>query len=271
MSDDLHDEYYVRIFRKRDAGSDEYHDFLHYIGTRYVEPQLRTSEVLQIIVEWLAMRERLYSVAALMRDHEQRISIGQTTNVAADIDEAAPTMREAIRLTNSLLIDTSVADVIEEYFDALVEGLTSDGLPPDDAEALRQSGSSDPRGELATYIRLLKSRKQQITADRSRTFAQRLQDLPETVTTLAGRFRESHIPVSPKRGREASAQFTTQPRRVYKGLGQVVNGSIITVVNVGSAVNSWHIGHPVDISGLMTSVGTGVGLMLMGKGDLNGE
>lgn len=266
-SDDLHDEYYVRIFRKGEPSSSDYHSFLHYLYFQFVDPKLHTDAAHNAVIRWETIRPKLYERIREICDDARRIRAGQDVPrfLSTSLDDAWPGLREAFQVLDQLVIETGIADLIEENFDVIMDELTLAELPPEDLEALRECGSPDPRGEMATYLLTLKRRyRRLLNRPHDQSFEQQLRDLPSHLQHVQ---KDAHGPFSASQ----TPDTARRRRRLYKGLGQLLPGIVTTIANVGTGVLSIHAGHPVDFAGLLNSSSVGVGMILSGKGDLDGE
>jgi len=71
-------------------------------------------------------------------------------------------VRYGTALSNTFVLDTGIADVIQDYFGEIVDGMSVDYFPKEDLQVLQQSGSSEPRRDVIAMVYLIKSRKEQL-------------------------------------------------------------------------------------------------------------
>jgi hypothetical protein len=69
-------------------------------------------------------------------------------------------LRWGVESSNRLVLKTGISDVIEEFFEEIVDGMEISDIPDVDFDALREAGSQDPKSEiLISMIRTKKLKK----------------------------------------------------------------------------------------------------------------
>jgi hypothetical protein len=188
----------------------------------------------------------------------------QIVNVQA-LKASLRDVERATLITAELLTVTGIADVIQDNFSVLADGLNVEDLPEADLEMLRRTGSSDPRMEANALIYQTKARKEQtIREGRETSFAQRIRDIPNQIKRL-----HDELP-SDSTGKPEPPR---QPRRWFKGVGGIIKGSIFVLVDGAIATGIWSLPLPVQAStvGIVYSFAEGIGTLFTSAGELRRE
>jgi hypothetical protein len=163
---------------------------------------------------------------------------------------------------NRVVMKTGLSEIIDEFYDEIVDGMEITDMPDADFEALSISGSQDPKGELLILMTRIKKRKEEIKYNLNK----------ESITYS---LKESENIVIKKKGVLNTCNSNNPPtkRKIFKGLGNICRGVILTGVDVGLLAGLW----PLPISSDTTTIGatvsiiTGVGDISIGTGELRGE
>jgi hypothetical protein len=174
------------------------------------------------------------------------------------------------RTNNRLVVDSEIADIIQDYFGEIVDGMTVDHFPQEDFEILRQSGSPDPRREVTAIVHLVKSRKEQIlwrNNDNVR-FSHRLVQVTERIEKIS-----ESLPKEPLKPNETASKQPAVKRTVFKGLGSIIQGTLMTITNITLAAGVWSVPLPTETTsvGAVVSATSGIGMIFTGIGELRGE
>jgi hypothetical protein len=170
-------------------------------------------------------------------------------------------LSDGLRLNNQFIVDTGIADMIEEYFDEIVDGMDPEDLPEQDFEALRRGGSQNPKQEIHLSMIRLKRKKEIII---------RQSDKGSITYTI----KNSVEQVSKRKQRIEKANSNNPPKKkIFKGLSSICKGALLTVVDVSLVTGMWPLGLSVETTtvGAVVSMTTGVGDILSGVGELRGE
>ncbi len=171
-------------------------------------------------------------------------------------------------MNNELVVDTGIADVIQDYFGEIVDGMSVDHFPKEDFEVLEQAGSSDSRREIIALVYLIKSRKEQLIREsRQVRFSQTLGEVAQRVERIENTF--SQEPPKPNQ----SNKKTAVKRATFKGIGSIAQGALMTMTNITLAAGLWSVPFPPETAslGAVVSATTGIGTILTGIGELRGE
>jgi hypothetical protein len=164
-------------------------------------------------------------------------------------------------------------EVLDDYEYLIIEGMEFEDLPADDIEALKLLGQTEARGSLLADFLAIKQRGRMdpidweapiSTAHIMETLSESLAKEVQRLEGVVNQYRDttSGIP-----------EDEQKPRRWFKGLGKIAQGTALTVANVCLATSVLVL--PVEPSsqtwGAIVSSITGVGTTLHGFGELIGE
>jgi hypothetical protein len=254
--------------------SSDYEEFIKYIYHEHIEKRLDKH-----IKHWHHMEDFGYNITRLSRtmravrfirdyayddEHVNRIFTPEMLKGIFDDTNGG------LHSNNHLVVDTEIADIIEDYFGEIVDGMTVDHFPQEDFEIMRQSGSADPRREITTIVHLVKSRKEQLlwrNNDNVR-FSHRLVQVTQRIETMA-----ESLPQKPRESDEIGFQKPAVKRSVFKGLGSIIQGTLMTITNITLATGLWSVPLPTETTsvGAVVSATSGIGMIFTGVGELRGE
>jgi hypothetical protein len=170
-------------------------------------------------------------------------------------------LSEGLNLNRRFVVETGIAEVIEEFFEEIVDGMDPSDIPEQDIEALRISGSTNPINELhLSMIRLKKKREVIMRRNKEGSISVTVKQCEERVQRRKEQVKESNSNRPPK-------------KRIFKGLGSICKGSMLTVVDVSLVAGMWPLGLSVETTtvGAVVSITTGLGDILNGVGEMRGE
>ncbi|MEO0190064.1 MAG: hypothetical protein ABIL18_03690, partial [candidate division WOR-3 bacterium] len=143
----------------------EYKEFLEYLFYEYIEKKLRKIERYyhpKELYHWNYEMERLFKASAVIKfiqDHCDEDSDIYEYFKISKLQNVIDSVKDGVRLNNRLVVKTQIIDIIEEYFDEIVDGMKTEYFPEEDFTVLKQIGSLDPRLEITATILLIKKRK----------------------------------------------------------------------------------------------------------------
>jgi hypothetical protein len=158
-----------------------------------------------------------------------------------------------------MLEESGLLEVYDSFYADIVRGMKVEHMPSQEFEVMRQLGSNNPERDLSAMIHITKSRRMYELNDLQITF--RLKDLEEKLALQEKKLRD---------------QENNQPkksRRWFKGLGQIAQGSALSIANIALAMGALAIpvGSETAGWGAIVSSITGVGMVLNGVGEFKGE
>jgi hypothetical protein len=261
---------------------DEYREFLENLYRQEIEKKLARIRRKQHPIDLLDQQHvHIPELTRAMRalrfiedyfDQEEELRRSLTKGM---VDQTLATVEDGARYNNRLVGDTEIADVIQEHFAEIVDGMTVDDFPKEDFEILRESGSSDPRQDLAGVIYSLRARKDRMRkelqylaslADRGyeEGFSESLKRTPEIIAQQRKVLADEGAPQTKEKMGKA---------KIWTGMSKICQGTLLSITNITIAVGFWHIAVPAEAAtvGAVTSVTGGIGLILEGVGKLRGE
>ena len=220
-------------------------------------------KMLDLKQEW----ERLVSASNLLR---------YINHHCADQDEIYRTIQkdriaklpyeimDGVRANRYMLEDSGFIEAIDEYYDEIVGGMKVEHMPSQEIEVMRQLGSSDPEAELSALVYIVKSKCKSGYSNNELKVSRQLERLEQKLEQQNQELREL---------KESSENTPKKSRRWFKGLGQIAQGSALSIANVGLAMGAISIPVAAETAGwgaIVSSI-TGVGMVLNGVGEFRGE
>lgn len=254
--------------------SNDYEEFIKYIYYEHIEKRLdrhrRDFHHLENINYNINKLSRAMQAVRFIRDYASDDSVITHIFTSEMLKRIFDDARDGSHANRRLVVDTEIADIIQDYFGEIVDGMTVDHFPKEDFEILRQSGSPDPRREVTAIVHLVKSRKEQLlwrNNDNVR-FSHRLIQVTERIEEIS----ESLPKESPKPNETASKQPVIK-RTIFKGLGSIIQGTLMTITNITLAAGVWSVPLPTETTsvGAVVSATSGIGMIFTGIGELRGE
>ncbi len=187
------------------------------------------------------------------------------------IKSAIEGLRGAHREFNErVLLESGVVEILEVFMTDIVSELKVSDLPPEDIEALRSAGSTDPEAELRIRIRRIQAYYERAARYRdqmslSSCIAEATQQLDRKIESLEYDSNQSAISIKLPE---------PQPKKKwFKGLGSIARGTVLTGVDISLLGGWWALPLSPDttIVGGVASIVTGLGDIAIGVGELRGE
>lgn len=254
--------------------SNEYEEFIKYIYYEHIEKRLdrhkRYFHHFEDISYNVNKLSRAMQAVRFIKDYasdDDDISRVFTPEMLKRILDDA---RDGTRTNRRLVVDTEIADILQDYFGEIVDGMTVDHFPEEDFEILRQSGSSNPRREITAIIHLIKSRKEQLLWHNNNDvrFSRRLVQATERIEAIS-----ESLPKESSKPNDVASKQPPVKRSVFKGLGSIIQGTLMTVTNITLAAGVWSVPLPPETTsvGAVVSATSGIGMVFTGIGELRGE
>lgn len=254
--------------------SDTYNEFIKYLFNEYLSKKLdkrrinrhRLEDGYDREIENLQRSMRaIRFIKDYARDDEEVLKIFTPEM----IENLIRSVRYGVQINNDLVVDTEIIDILQDYFEEIVDGMTVDHFPQEDIEVLRQAGSIDPRQEIIALIHIIKSRKEQFlfrNNDNLR-YKSRLEEIPEQIERIEKSF------VSRQRPNSTTEKKPAIKRSIFKGLGSIIQGTLLTITDITLVAGFWGVPLPTETTsvGAVVSITTGIGTIFTGIGDLRGE
>lgn len=250
----------------------EYEQFMAYLYNEYV--RVRSSRLRKHFhpMEWGLMWgwewERLSAASNLLRyinrhcHNEDEI---YRTFTRERIVQLPDEIRDGARANNRMLEESGFMEAMDAYYDEIVDGMKMEHMPKQEIEVMRELGSSDPEAELTALMHIVKSRcKTRQSYNQEVRVSSRLKEIEKKL---------DHEHEQLKELKEEKEKQPKKSRRWFKGLGQIAQGSALSIANVGLAMGAISIPVAAETAGwgaIVSSI-TGVGMVLNGVGEFRGE
>jgi len=188
---------------------------------------------------------------------------------------------QAVRRSSDVLREVDLLPLLDRQYDLMAEHLRVADLPPQEIPILAAHGFDINENDLIRVIYRVRhtahpNSHREITP--SRAFSQAQESLQEAQSIYAQNEadqRQHAVALAEAEGGQGRRPEPPERRkpRVFKGLGQLVQGAAMTLADVGLAVGAF----PFPVSpetqswGALASITAGVGSVMNGIGDLRGE
>ena len=156
------------------------------------------------------------------------------------LDNILDNLKWGVEHNNRLVVKTGISDVVEEFWDEIVDGMEISDIPEADFEAFREAGSYDPKSEIHVSIIRIKKRKKSIGYNSKESSLRYSLEKSESIVE-----RKKEVL------KECNSNNPPTKRKIFKGLGGICRGAILTGVDIGLLAGFW----PVPLSPDTTTVG----------------
>tara|TARA_B110000977_G_C11066627_1_gene488023 strand:- start:1041 stop:1700 length:660 start_codon:yes stop_codon:yes gene_type:complete len=219
-------------------------------------------------MEWGWESDRLISASNLLRyiNHhcKEEDEIYRTIN-RKRIEQLSSEIHDGVRTNRRMLEDSGFMDVIDSHYFEIVDGMKLEHMPQQELQIMRDLGSNDPETELSALMSIVKSRsKSKHSYNQEVGVSQQLNNIEEKLDQQQNQLKEL---------KKESDDQPRKSRRWFKGLGQIAQGSALSIANVGLAMGAITIPVATETAswGAIVSSITGVGMVLNGIGEFWGE
>jgi len=178
------------------------------------------------------------------------------------LDNTLDSLRWGVEHNNRLVLKTGISDVVEEFWEEIVDGMDISDIPEADFEALREAGSLDPKSEIHVSMVRIKKRKKSVRYNSKESSMRYSLKKSETVIE-----RKKEVL------KECNSNNPPTKRKIFKGLGGICRGAILTGVDIGLLAGFWPVPLSPDTTtvGAVASITTGIGDIMIAVGELRGE
>jgi len=161
----------------------------------------------------------------------------------------------------TFVLNSGIDDVIEEFFDEIADGMEVSDMPEQDFQALLEAGSQNPKSEIQLTMVRIKKRKKRIYFNNKES-------------SIRYSLKESERIVIKRKEEIKECNSNNPPRKkIFKGLGGICRGAILTGVDIALMAGWWPIPLSPDTTtvGSVVSLTTGIGDIMIAIGELRGE
>lgn len=256
----------------------EYRELLTFLFERYVRPRLgrvrrryrhHFEDELSYHLDQAVRSAQLirFLEAHCMDDGEiySTFTLDRLKSVVGDT-------RSSAEFGNRLAREAGFLDAIEPHMREIASGLGVENLPDADQDVLRETGSPNPKVELRSLAYRAKSRLEECDPQ-SREISLR-KELHYAEQHLSAADKTFRILLdAEKQESEESEKPPKKSRRWFKGLGQIAQGSALSIADCALAMGALNLPVSPETAtwGAIASVATGIGTFLNGIGDLRNE
>ncbi len=254
----------------------EYAEFMSYLFERHVRPRLprlrrRMFHHMEDEFHYhLDQAERSARVLRFIESYCDDDGDIYNTFKVERLMRAISETRNSLNFSTRITEEGGFLDAYESHEAEILSGLQSDHLPNEDKELLREMGSVNPDVELRGLVYAAKARIRKVERQ-TREISIR-QELKHCEAQLEQGAKSLQMALESKEP-ESSKNMPKKSRRWFKGVGQIAQGSALSIANVALAIGVLHL--PVSAEtqtwGAIASVTTGIGTVLNGVGDLRNE
>ncbi len=255
---------------------EEYSEFMSYLYERYVRPRLsrlrrrlehHMHDEVHYELDRAIRSARLLRFAETFCDSDENL---YGTFTLDRLRRAIADTRYSLSFSNRILDEGGFFDAYESHEKEILAGLRADDLPQEDKEILREIGIVDADNEVRALVFAAKGRidrierqHRELSARQELRTGERQLEEGEKILEVAAKINEP----------ESNQSAPKKSRRWFKGVGQIAQGSALSIANVALAIGALHL--PVSAEtqtwGAIASVTTGIGTALSGIGDLRNE
>lgn len=255
---------------------DEYREFLSFLFERYVRPRIphvRHRFHHHMMEEWYYHIDQAARAAHVLRFIESYCEDDADvyrTFTAERLARAVSDTRYSFEFSNRTIEEAGFLDAFEAHTREILEHLQPSHLPDAEEEVLKDMGSINPEVEIRALVFQVRASRERIEqSTREHPVRRQLQDAAERLKATEEDFEQA------KKGEKEGQLKETQKksRRWFKGLGQIAQGSALSIADVALAVGAlkFPVSPETQTWGAVASVSTGVGTILNGIGDLRNE
>jgi hypothetical protein len=254
----------------------EYAEFMSYLFERHVRPRLprlRRRMFHHMEHEFHYHLDQAERSARLLRFIESYCDNDEDiygTFTANRLRRAISDTRSSFSFTKRIADEGGFLDAYESHETEILIGLKPEHLPEEDKEVLREIGSINPEVELSGLVYAAKTRARKGEGQhREVSIRQELNNCERQLEQAEKTFDTA----LESKAEEPSPNVPKKSRRWFKGIGQIAQGSALSIADVALAIGVLHL--PVSAEtqtwGAIASVATGIGTVLNGVGDLRNE
>jgi hypothetical protein len=254
----------------------EYAEFMSYLFERHVRPRLprlrrRMFHHMEDEFHYhLDQAERSARVLRFIESYSDDDEDAYRTFTVERLSRAVSDTRSSLSFSNRITEEGGFLDAYESHETEILYGLQPDHLPEEDKEILREIGSINPEVELRGLVYAAKARVRRV--ERQHREISIRQELKNCEAQLEQGEKTFQMALELKEP-ESNKNVPKKSRRWFKGVGQIAQGSALSIADVALAIGVLHL--PVSAEtqtwGAIASVTTGIGTILNGVGDLRNE
>jgi len=179
-------------------------------------------------------------------------------------------VRYSLSFNTRITEEGGFLDAYEDHEREILSCLEPKYLPEADKEILREIGSVNPDVELHSLVYAAKERVHKVERQhREISISQEMRNFEKQLDQAEQGFRK----VAELKEPEMIKERPKKSRRWFKGVGQIAQGSALSIADVALAIGILKLPVSAETAtwGALASVATGIGTVLNGIGDLRNE
>jgi hypothetical protein len=256
----------------------EYRDFLAFLFERYVRPRMgrvRRRYRRHFEDELSHHLDQAVRSAQLIRFLEAHCMDDGEVYRTFTLDRLKSVVSEtrySAEFGNRLTDEAGFLEAIEAHMREIASGLAVEHLPEADQNVLRETGSPNSKMELRGLVYRARSRLEKCDPQfREISLRKELHYAEQHLSEADANFQA--LLKAEKEEEENSEKPPKKSRRWFKGVGQIAQGSALSIADCALAIGALNLPVSPETAtwGAIASVATGVGTFLNGIGDLRNE
>lgn len=253
----------------------EYAEFMSYLFERYVRPRLprlrrRMFHHMEDEFHYhLDQAERSARVLRFIESYCDDDGDIYSTFRVERLTHAISETHQSLNFNTRITEEGGFLDAYEAQEHDILSYLKPEHLPEADKEILREIGSVSPDVELRGLVYAAKARVRKVGQYREVSVRQELKNC-ETQLEQGEKALQMTLELKEP---ESSKNMPKKSRRWFKGVGQIAQGSALSIADVALAIGVLKLPVSAETAtwGALASVATGIGTVLNGIGDLRNE
>jgi hypothetical protein len=254
----------------------EYADFMSYLFERHVRPRMsrlrsrldhHMKEEVHYHLDKAERSARIFRFIESYRDDSEDVYQTFTPEVLA---RSTADVRYSLSFNTRITEEGGFLDAYEEHEHEILSCLKPEHLPEADKEIIREIGSVNPDVELRSLVYAAKERSHKRERQNHEvSVRQELRNFEKQLDQAEQSFRR----VAELKEPEMIKDRPKKSRRWFKGVGQIAQGSALSIADVALAIGilKFPVSAETATWGALASVATGIGTVLSGIGDLRNE
>jgi hypothetical protein len=253
----------------------EYSEFMSYLFERYARPRMsrlrsRLDHHMKEEVHYhLDKAERSARIFRFIESYCEDSEDVYRTFTPEILARSTADVRYSLSFNTRITEEGGFLDAYEEHEQEILAFLKPEHLPEADKEIIREIGSVNPDVELTSLVYAAKKRVRERHQYREVSVSQEMRDFEKQLDQAEQSFRK----VAELKEPEMMKDRPKKSRRWFKGVGQIAQGSALSIADVALAIGILKLPVSAETAtwGALASVATGVGTVLNGIGELRNE
>jgi ATP-dependent Lon protease len=254
----------------------EYAEFMSYLFERHVRPRMSRlrhrldHHMKEEVHNYLDRAERSARIFRFIESYCEDSDDVYRTFTPDSLARSTSDVRYSLSFSTRVTEEGGFLDAYEEHEYEILNCLKPEHLPEADKEIIREIGSVNPDVELRSLVYAAKQRMHKVERQhREVSLRQEMRNFEKRLEQTEQSFRK----VAELKEPEMNNDRPKKSRRWFKGVGQIAQGSALSIADVALAIGVLKLPVSAETAtwGALASVATGIGTILNGIGDLRNE